>query len=142
MERNLVCFLLVFLALFHGELKKCVFFFLPKICNVVIAGGMCASRISYLDDNIFVEDAVKKHRTPIMFARSLDGVFNESLLCEDSSDDFPQFFSPKQRKEGAVVVAIMVGIYCFTLLALICDNYFLPCVERICEVFNISEVSK
>lgn len=85
-----------------------------------------------------------KHSTAILFARTLPVDKQKSFKadCGDSSDDFPSFFTDEQRRNGAVALCFIVGIYCFTLLAIICDNYFLPCVQRLCDVFKISEVSQ
>lgn len=85
-----------------------------------------------------------RHSTPVLFAKSapVQDDAATKIICSDSSEDFPQIFSPQQRKHGTVVICVFIGIYCFTLLAIICDNYFLPCVERFCEVFDISEVSQ
>lgn len=85
-----------------------------------------------------------RHSAPVLFARSirLDNENDADNKCTDSSDDFPEIFTDEQNKNGYVFVCFVIGIYCFTLLAIICDNYFLPCVDRFCEVFEISEVSK
>lgn len=56
-----------------------------------------------------------------------------------SADDFPNFFTEDERKNGAIILPFVIGIYCFTLLALVCDNYFLPCVGKICEFLNLSQ---
>lgn len=61
--------------------------------------------------------------------------------CSRSIDEFPTFFTDEQRKQGGIVLPCIIAIYCFTVLAIICDNYFLPCVERICEALNLSRVS-
>lgn len=58
--------------------------------------------------------------------------------CSRSIDEFPTFFTDEQRKQGGIVLPCIIAIYCFTVLAIICDNYFLPCVERICEALNLS----
>lgn len=84
------------------------------------------------------------HRiTPIMFARprSLDEENDTEVVCTESLDDFPEIFTEDQLKSGFFVLAFPIGIYCFTLLAVICDSYFLPCVERICEALNLTPVS-
>lgn len=84
------------------------------------------------------------HRiTPIMFARprSIPDE-NETEICTDSLDEFPEIFTEEQLSAGFFVLAFPVGIYCFTLLAVICDSYFLPCVERICEALNLSQASR
>lgn len=84
-----------------------------------------------------------KHRSGIMFSRSvqIEADVASRIECTDSSEDFPQLFTDEQRKNGAVALSFFVGIYCFTLLAILCDNYFLPCVERFCKVFDLSDVS-
>lgn len=84
------------------------------------------------------------HRiTPIMFARprSLTDDNETEEVCTESLDDFPEIFTEEQLRKGFFVVAFPIGIYCFTLLAVICDSYFIPCVERICEALNLSQVS-
>lgn len=65
---------------------------------------------------------------------------NTTETCSSSMDEFPNLFSEEQLRDGGIVLAFAIGIYCFTLLAIICDSYFLPCVERICEALNLSQV--
>jgi hypothetical protein len=48
--------------------------------------------------------------------------------------------SDDQLKSGAIVLHIIGMIYGFSLLAVICDDYFIPTVECICEDLNISKV--
>lgn len=84
------------------------------------------------------------HRiTPIMFARprSVTDDNETEEVCTDSLDEFPQIFTEEQLRNGFFVIAFPIGIYCFTLLAVICDSYFIPCVERICEALNLSQAS-
>ncbi|CAG9825405.1 unnamed protein product [Phaedon cochleariae] len=54
-------------------------------------------------------------------------------------DDFPKdFFSEKQRQDGAVIVHILVSLYLFVALAVVCDKYFVPAVDKICQALNMS----
>ncbi|KAJ8921016.1 hypothetical protein NQ315_015812 [Exocentrus adspersus] len=82
----------------------------------------------------------KKHRVFIPFARPSRRNDSDNLndSCSDSSDEFPEFLTEDARNHGGVVLCFLVGIYCFTLLAVVCDRYFLPCVETICEVLNLT----
>lgn len=49
-------------------------------------------------------------------------------------DDFPKDqFTEEQRRNGAVVVHILVSLYLFLALAVVCDKYFVPAVEKICH---------
>lgn len=61
----------------------------------------------------------------------------------NSSEDFPEdVFTMEEKRNGAIVLHFIFGIYCFTLLAVVCNDYFLPSVERICEVMQLSEVCR
>lgn len=62
-------------------------------------------------------------------------------LKKKSSNDFSFSLSGEERLRGRFLVHIFVSIYLFIFLAFICDRYFLPTVERICEVLDISPVS-
>lgn len=49
-------------------------------------------------------------------------------------DDFPKdLFSEKQRQDGAIVIHILVSLYLFIALAVVCDKFFVPAVEKICH---------
>lgn len=54
-------------------------------------------------------------------------------------DDFPRdFFTEQQRQGGAVIVHIVVSLYLFVALAVVCDKYFVPAVEKICHALNMT----
>lgn len=49
-------------------------------------------------------------------------------------DDFPSdLLTEDQRREGAVLIHILISLYLFVALAVVCDNYFVPAVEKICH---------
>ena len=49
-------------------------------------------------------------------------------------DQFPaDQFSGMQRRHGAVGLHIILAAYMFLALAIVCDDYFVPSCERICE---------
>lgn len=49
-------------------------------------------------------------------------------------EDFPHdLFDEKQRQDGAVVVHVIVSLYLFIALAVVCDKFFVPAVEKICH---------
>lgn len=85
-------------------------------------------------------DQTKRRLRYIPFSKPT--VSNSTEQCQGSSaDDFPELFTRQQNENGAVILCFLIGLYGFTLLAIVCDSYFLPCVERICESMNLSEVS-
>ncbi|CAG5080929.1 Similar to slc24a5: Sodium/potassium/calcium exchanger 5 (Danio rerio) [Cotesia congregata] len=55
-------------------------------------------------------------------------------------EDFPHdLFDEKQRQEGAVVVHVIVSLYLFIALAVVCDKFFVPAVEKICHALSMSK---
>ncbi|XP_050306855.1 sodium/potassium/calcium exchanger 3 isoform X2 [Anthonomus grandis grandis] len=54
-------------------------------------------------------------------------------------DDFPSdLLTEEQRRDGGILVHIFVSLYLFVALAVVCDNYFVPAVEKICHALNMS----
>uniref|UniRef100_A0A8C4HMF2 Solute carrier family 24 member 3 n=1 Tax=Dicentrarchus labrax TaxID=13489 RepID=A0A8C4HMF2_DICLA len=54
--------------------------------------------------------------------------------------EFPtDLFTNKERTEGAVALHVLCTIYMFCALALVCDDYFVPSLEKLCERLQLSE---
>uniref|UniRef100_A0AAZ3P5B3 Sodium/calcium exchanger membrane region domain-containing protein n=1 Tax=Oncorhynchus tshawytscha TaxID=74940 RepID=A0AAZ3P5B3_ONCTS len=54
--------------------------------------------------------------------------------------EFPtDLFTHKERTEGAVALHVLCAMYMFIALALVCDDYFVPSLEKICERLHLSE---
>ena len=64
----------------------------------------------------------------------------KKMNCTDRSfDAFPQdLFTYEERRHGAVVLHVFLGLYCFLLTAFVCHDYLIPAVDRICVSMNIS----
>ncbi|XP_026759986.2 sodium/potassium/calcium exchanger 3-like isoform X2 [Galleria mellonella] len=71
----------------------------------------------------------------------LDGVVREvSCIDATSSENFPDgIFNEDQLRKGAFLLYALFGIYTFTLLAIVCNDYFIPSVEFICEDLKIPQ---
>ncbi|XP_044014616.1 sodium/potassium/calcium exchanger 3 [Aphidius gifuensis] len=55
-------------------------------------------------------------------------------------EDFPpDLFDEKQRQAGAVVIHIIISLYLFIALAVVCDKFFVPAVEKICHALSMSK---
>ncbi|XP_062138665.1 sodium/potassium/calcium exchanger 3 [Drosophila sulfurigaster albostrigata] len=54
-------------------------------------------------------------------------------------DEFAEIFTVEQLRQGWVVLHVFAAIYFFILLAIICNDYFLPTVECICEDLHLSK---
>ncbi|XP_077993908.1 sodium/potassium/calcium exchanger 4-like [Glandiceps talaboti] len=51
----------------------------------------------------------------------------------------PDYFTDAQRAKGAVVLHLFCVIYMFVALAIVCDDYFVPSLEKICLHLGFSE---
>lgn len=53
----------------------------------------------------------------------------------------PQPFDPDFRKRGGLIIHIVIAIFTFLGLAIVCDDYFVASLDRICEGFILSSVA-
>ena len=66
-----------------------------------------------------------------MIASFVNGTRN---CTQPAIDDFPKdIFTPEQRLKGAIIFHIATSLYLFVALAVVCDKYFVPAVEKICQ---------
>ncbi|CAB1455060.1 unnamed protein product [Pleuronectes platessa] len=57
-----------------------------------------------------------------------------------SISEFPEdVFTLEQRRQGAVVLHVLCAIYMFYALAIVCDVYFVPSLEKISENLQLSQ---
>ncbi|XP_005177344.1 sodium/potassium/calcium exchanger 3 isoform X2 [Musca domestica] len=64
---------------------------------------------------------------------------NDINCTQPAIDDFPRdLFTEAQRQSGAVVLHVIASLYLFVALAVVCDEYFVPAVEKICAALNMS----
>uniref|UniRef100_A0AAQ4NQR1 Solute carrier family 24 member 3 n=1 Tax=Gasterosteus aculeatus aculeatus TaxID=481459 RepID=A0AAQ4NQR1_GASAC len=60
--------------------------------------------------------------------------------CLAALHEFPtDLFTHQERTEGAVALHVLCTIYMFCALALVCDDYFVPSLEKLCERLDLSE---
>uniref|UniRef100_A0A8B9JKD0 Solute carrier family 24 member 4a n=1 Tax=Astyanax mexicanus TaxID=7994 RepID=A0A8B9JKD0_ASTMX len=54
--------------------------------------------------------------------------------------EFPEdIFTNRERTRGAVLLHIFAATYMFLALAIVCDDYFVTSLEKICEKLHLSE---
>ncbi|XP_032367713.1 sodium/potassium/calcium exchanger 3 [Etheostoma spectabile] len=59
---------------------------------------------------------------------------------EPAIHEFPRdYFTNQERIDGAVGLHVLCTVYMFLALALVCDDYFVPSLEKICERLQLSE---
>ncbi|KAJ8348180.1 hypothetical protein SKAU_G00267690 [Synaphobranchus kaupii] len=64
----------------------------------------------------------------------------ENQTSEPSHALFPEdIFTKEQRKRGAVLLHVLCAVYMFYALAIVCDEYFVPSLEKISKNLHLSE---
>lgn len=64
----------------------------------------------------------------------------ESPAPAESGGDYPEdLFTKEQRSNGAVILHVLCMCYMFGGLAIICDDYFVPSLEVICEQLQLKD---
>ncbi|XP_073434236.1 sodium/potassium/calcium exchanger 4 isoform X3 [Dendrobates tinctorius] len=64
----------------------------------------------------------------------------EKNCTEPAINEFPDdLFTIKERQKGAVLLHIFCALYMFYALAIVCDDFFVPSLEKICEKLHLSE---
>ncbi|XP_078391843.1 sodium/potassium/calcium exchanger 3-like [Cetorhinus maximus] len=59
---------------------------------------------------------------------------------EEGIHEFPDdTFTEEERQNGAFLLHVFCAMYMFYALALVCDDYFVPSLEKICEHLQLSE---
>ncbi|XP_023310200.1 sodium/potassium/calcium exchanger 3-like [Anoplophora glabripennis] len=51
----------------------------------------------------------------------------------------PDGFTRQQRQHGFVVLHALLACYLFTLLAIVCDDYFVPAIKKFCDNLHMKE---
>ncbi|KAI0229304.1 Sodium/potassium/calcium exchanger 3 [Lamellibrachia satsuma] len=51
----------------------------------------------------------------------------------------PDAFTNAERHQGALVLHVLLAVYMFTALAVVCDLYFVSSLDKICEKLHLSE---
>ncbi|XP_021259579.1 sodium/potassium/calcium exchanger 4 isoform X2 [Numida meleagris] len=59
---------------------------------------------------------------------------------EPAIHEFPEdIFTNKERQQGGILLHIIAALYMFYALAIVCDDFFVPSLEKICERLHLSE---
>lgn len=78
-------------------------------------------------------------------------IYGKTLCCLEEQDkhhhhqgaksEFPKFglFTDEELKSGAFLIHLLAALYMFAALAVVCDDYFVPALERISEELQLSE---
>lgn len=65
---------------------------------------------------------------------AIEIAFNYSIIRCNFLLQFPHpLMSPSVRRHGGLIIHIIVAAYMFLGLAIVCDEYFVASLDRICE---------
>ena len=65
---------------------------------------------------------------------------NTNQKCRPHTSEFPSgIFTVEERKDGAILLPLVVLLYVCMAIGIACDYYFVPSLEVICHVLNIQE---
>ncbi|XP_071961737.1 sodium/potassium/calcium exchanger 4-like [Antedon mediterranea] len=113
---------------------SCVFLLAAALRNVGVSDNKVESRAEFNS---------RRHLMSVETDNSSDDVSDEHLqqnCTPPTIHEFPpDLFTNQQRKTGALAVHVMVVIYMFVALAIVCDDYFVSSLEKICERLGFSE---
>ncbi|XP_052005813.1 sodium/potassium/calcium exchanger 3 isoform X2 [Xyrauchen texanus] len=108
------------------------------ICAVGLIAVTCFAQILHVTDNS------KEYSELIGARRKLTQQSVEenhtSSTPRAAIHEFPQdIFTKDQRRHGAVLLHVFCAVYMFYALAIVCDVYFVPSLEKISENLHLSE---
>ncbi|XP_056295466.1 sodium/potassium/calcium exchanger 3-like [Pseudoliparis swirei] len=65
---------------------------------------------------------------------------NNTTVSRSAISDFPKdVFTAEQRRQGAVLLHVLCAIYMFHALAIVCEFYFVPSLEKVSKNLNLSQ---
>ncbi|XP_041800126.1 sodium/potassium/calcium exchanger 3 [Chelmon rostratus] len=113
---------------------------LPRFC-VCGLGLLAAAWISHFKDLTGSRESTVDH--DILSKREVIQQKEDNQTDSISTSavvDFPEdIFTLEQRRHGAVLLHVLCAIYMFHALAIVCDVYFVPSLEKVSENLQLSQ---
>lgn len=86
--------------------------------------------------NILTNNLVQGvYQGPLEERLPVENLTNQSTECRvPAIDEFPaDFLTLEQKRKGGVIIHIIIVIYLFCAVAIVCDEYFVQSLHRICD---------
>ncbi|KAM4600791.1 sodium/potassium/calcium exchanger 4 [Polymixia lowei] len=111
------------------------------ICSVLFVAWSMSALLTKTGHGMVVEGHPYHHQWGRrLMASAADNETEEKNCTEPAVHEFPDdLFTNDERKSGAVALHIVAALYMFLALAIICDDYFVTSLEKICEKLDLSE---
>lgn len=112
------------------------------VCSVLFVAWGMSTLLTGTGHGMIVEEPMESHdhwgRRLMSSVSDNDTV--EKNCTAPAIHEFPDdIFTNAERKSGAVLLHIIAALYMFLALAIVCDDYFVTSLEKICEKLNLSE---
>ncbi|XP_077075631.1 sodium/potassium/calcium exchanger 4 isoform X2 [Siphateles boraxobius] len=113
------------------------------VCSVLFVAWGMSTILTRTGHGMIVEESHMEshdHWGRRLMSSTPDNVTEEKNCTEPAIREFPDdVFTNAERKSGAVLLHIIAALYMFLALAIVCDDYFVMSLEKICEKLNLSE---
>ncbi|XP_028809387.1 sodium/potassium/calcium exchanger 4 [Denticeps clupeoides] len=114
------------------------------ICSVLFMAWCMSALLTKAGHGMLVPGGHEVHHSHWgrrLMASTLDNETEEEKNCtEPAIHEFPgDLFTNSERKRGAVLAHIVAALYMFLALAIVCDDFFVTSLEKICEKLDLSE---
>lgn len=113
------------------------------ICSVLFLAWCMSALLTKTGHGLVLQEsfaAPRDHLGRRLMAIAGDNETEEKNCTKPAIHEFPKdVFTNKQRTQGAVLLHIFAALYMFLALAIVCDDYFVTSLEKICEKLHLSE---
>ncbi|KAM8725925.1 sodium/potassium/calcium exchanger 4 isoform 2-T2 [Acanthopagrus schlegelii] len=110
------------------------------VCSVLFAAWSMSALLTKTGHGMIVEGHPDEHWGRRLMALVSDNETEAKNCSEPAIHEFPSdIFTNQERKSGAVLLHIAAALYMFLALAIVCDEYFVTSLEKICEKLDLSE---
>ncbi|GAA6225310.1 sodium/potassium/calcium exchanger 3-like isoform X2 [Lates japonicus] len=113
---------------------------LPRFC-VCGVGLLAAAWIFHLNDVTASHGPTVDHDISLSKRELIQQDSNQTASISRSAiNEFPEdIFTLEQRRQGAMILHVLCAIYMFHALAIVCDVYFVPSLEKVSENLQLSQ---
>ncbi|XP_026146301.1 sodium/potassium/calcium exchanger 4 [Carassius auratus] len=113
------------------------------VCSVLLVAWGMSSILTRTGHGMIVEESDVEshdHWGRRLMSSTAANETEEKNCTEPAIHEFPNdIFTNAERKSGGVLLHIIAALYMFLALAIVCDDYFVTSLEKICEKLNLSE---
>ncbi|XP_048830809.1 sodium/potassium/calcium exchanger 4a isoform X1 [Brienomyrus brachyistius] len=111
------------------------------ICSVLFVAWCMSILMAKTGHGLLIEGGSRQPWGRKLMAMMEDNDTEEAKNCtEPAIHEFPaDLFTSRERKQGAILLHIIAALYMFLALAIVCDDFFVTSLEKICEKLHMSE---